>query len=422
MSLRPFRGFFVAGVLPVLVLGLAACGEKAETGSARASPGIDPQNKVITVGMLNDESGPVAAIGRPWAVGKRIVARQINAGGSGFLPEGWTVEFIERDHGYNPQRSVQLFNEIRDRVLFIGTSFGTPNTLPLRPLLARNRIVAFPASLSSKMYEFEYTPPLAPSYKIETLRGLDWAIEQAGGADKLRLGLVYQHDDYGLDGLEAVNEAAEKLGIQVVSRQTYAAGQPDYTAVVSALKQAGATHVILTAVPSATGPILGIARQLDYSPVWVGNSPSWIDRFFDPTVVPPGIFENYHWISSVAYWGEKVPFMKGFLEAYEKYGRAMAAPDFYILASYSSGVTQMEVARRMIESGDLSREGYLKALRTLDDYDPQGMLPDPPDFSRLPYLVGTKSRVLKPDFQKRSWKVVGDYAVPSMLSLPPASN
>src|SRR5690349_8506796 len=142
----------------MLALAVAGCGDREAQGPA-AVPGVDLAAKTISIGILNDESGPGAAIGRPWGTGLRVLAAQINAGGSGLLPEGWSIRLIERDHGYNPQRSVQLFNEIRDEVLFVGTSFGTPNTLPLRPLLERNKMIAFPASLSSKMAEFEYTPP-----------------------------------------------------------------------------------------------------------------------------------------------------------------------------------------------------------------------------------------------------------------------
>lgn len=400
------------------MMALSGCGPASTDNGSPSTPGIDIAKKVITVGMLNDESGPVAAIGRPYAAGKRVLLRQVNAGGSGLLPEGWTLEYVERDHGYNPQRAVQLFNEIRERVLFIGTSMGTPNTLPLRPLLERNQIVAFPASGSSKMQEFAYTPPLGPSYKIEAARALDWAVENAGGIGKLKLGLVYQQDDYGLDGLEAVTAGANKLGISIISTQTYAAGQPDYTALVAALKQAGATHVILTTVPSATGPILGVAAQLDYKPIWIGNSPSWIDRFFDPKVVPSTIFDNYYWVTSTAFWGEKVPFMETFLAAYEKFGREMAAPDYYLMVSYAQGLTAIEVARRMIESGDLSRAGYFKALQGLKDYDGQGVLAEAPDFTKLPYRTGSKSRVLKPDFARRTWTVAGDYATPTTLNEP----
>lgn len=399
----------------VLAGAVSGCGEREAQGPA-AAPGVDLAAKTISIGILNDESGPVAAIGRPWGTGLRVLAAQINAGGSGLLPEGWKVKLVERDHGYNPQRSVQLFNEIRDQVLFIGTSMGTPNTLPLRPLLARNRIVAFPASLSSKMSEFEYTPPIGPSYKLEAMRALDWMVQQAGGADRIKLGLVHQQDDYGADGTAAIAEAAPRLGLTVVTQQTYAPGQPDYTAIVAALKDAGATHVMLTTVPSATAPILGVAAQLDYKPVWVGNSASWIDRFFDAKVVPPAIFQNYHWVTSFTFWGEDVPLMKPFLAAYEKFGRELAPPDHYILASYAVALIQMQALSRCIASGDITREGFLKALRAMKDYDTYGATAQPLDFTRFPYVTGTQTRVLKPDFDKRSWTVAGAYAAPSTLS------
>jgi ABC-type branched-subunit amino acid transport system substrate-binding protein len=402
----------------LLAVAVSGCGEREAQGPA-AAPGVDLATKTISVGILNDESGPVAAIGRPWGTGLRVLAAQINAGGSGLLPEGWKLKLVERDHGYNPQRSVQLFNEIRDQVLFIGTSMGTPNTLPLRPLLARHQIVAFPASLSSKMSEFEYTPPIGPSYKLEAMRALDWMVQQAGGADKVKLGLVHQQDDYGADGVDAVAEAAPKLGLTVVTQQTYSPGQPDYTAIVAALKDAGATHVMLTTVPSATAPILGVAAQLDYKPVWVGNSASWIDRFFDAKVVPPAIFANYHWVTSFTFWGEDVPLMKPFLAAYEKFGRELAPPDHYILASYAVGLIEMQALSRCIASGDITREGFLKALRAMKDYDALGATAQPLDFTKFPYATGTQTRVLKPDFAKRSWTVAGGYATPSTYAPVP---
>lgn len=397
----------------VLALCLAGCSGDPDGG---ATPGVDVKGRTVAIGVLNDESGPVSAIGRPWGVGLRVLARQINAGGSGYLPEGWKVNLVERDHGYDPQRSVQLFNEIRDQVLFVGTSFGTANTLALRPLLQHHQVVAFPATLSSQMEQFELTPPIGPSYKVEALRALDWMVQQAGGAAKVKLGLVYQQDDYGADGRDAVNEGAPKLGLEVVATQTYSAGQPDYGDVVAALKQAGATHVLLTTVPTATALILGEAAQRDYHPVWVGNSPSWLDRFFDARVVPSAIFQNYYWTTSFAYWGEDVPLMKRFLDAYEKYGRDIAPPDYYILAGYTAGLIEMEVLRRAIASGDFTRAGFLKALHRTRDYDTYGATAQPLDFTKVPYVTGTPVRILKPDFERHRWTVAGAYARPSTLA------
>jgi ABC-type branched-subunit amino acid transport system substrate-binding protein len=410
MPVNPARASWLAVVLLV-----AACGEQAPVPA-----GIDAGRKTITVGLLVDRSGPVASIGRPWLAGMRVLAREVNAGGSGYLPEGWRIELLERDHGYDPARAVEAFHEIRDHVLYIGTSFGTPNTLPLRPLLARHRVVAFPASLSAQMGQFEYTPPIGPPYGLEVMRAVDFAGQQAGGPAGVRLGLVYQEDDYGTEAREAARAAATRLGVTLAAEKAYTPGQADYSDVVQALQEAGVTHVMLATVPSATSPILAVASARAYRPVWIGGSPSWTDRFFDNRIVPPAIFENFHWLSPFTFWGEKVPVMGRFLAAYEKFGREDAPPDHYVLVAYVVGMVQMQVLTRMIESGDLSRAGFLAALRGLKEYDTMGATPRPLDYTTFPYVAGTQIRVLKPDIARRSWTVAAPFAEPSTLAPRPA--
>jgi ABC-type branched-subunit amino acid transport system substrate-binding protein len=300
----------------LLLLALAslplavACGDKSEapgassaepsaegaepTGPAlKAGPGVDVSKKVVRLGVLNDESGPAATIGKPYALGKRIAAGVVNAGGSGLLPEGWKVELVEKDHGYNPQKSVQAYNEIKDNVLLIAQSFGTPNTLPLRPMLERDKMIAMPASLSSEMAKNRYTIPGGPSYEVEAMRALDFVVaetEKAGKSkDTIKPAIVYQQDDYGQDGLSGWKKAAQRHGLKVVSEQTVTPGQRDFAAIVSALKQAGATHVLVTVLPSASGPLLGTAAQLQVKPMWIGQTPTWIDGFFNPEVIPSAV-------------------------------------------------------------------------------------------------------------------------------------
>jgi ABC-type branched-subunit amino acid transport system substrate-binding protein len=400
----------VAAVIAVLVFRPAD--ESSDAPAEIVLQGVDMSSRTVRIGTLNDESGPAAAIGRPFAVGKRILAQVVNAGGSGILPDGWRIELVERDHGYNPQHAVQAYNEIKDDVLFIGTSFGTPNTLPLRPLLERDNLIAFPASLSSKMAEHQLTPPLGTPYKAEAARAVNWAVEHVGeDKGKLALGIIYQQDDYGADGLAGVNEAAERHGVKVVSRQAVAPGQTDYTAVVSALREAGANYVLLTTLPSGTGPILGTAAQLQYMPIWIGSTPAWIDRFFDPAVIPPVVFTNFYWVTGLPYWGEEVPGMDKLIAAYEKHGQALNPPDFYILASYVQGLIQLEGFKRAIAAGDLSRAGYKRAMQTIENWDADGLI-QPVNLSQFPYETGMNSRVLKPNMAERGWKVVAPYASP----------
>jgi len=407
-----------------LSVALAACGKKDETPtptpSATDTPdapalaadrGVDVDKKVIRVGALNDESGPAATIGKPFALGKRILAAQINAGDSDILPEGWTVELVERDHGYNPQRAVAAYNEIKNDVLFIATSFGTPNTLPLLPHLQRDKIVAFPASLSSKMAENAYTPPAGPAYALEARRAIDWIAAQAGDEkDDVKLGIVYQQDDYGADGLAGFKAQAQRHGLTAVVEETVTPGQKDFTAVISTLRERGATHVILTTLPSGTGPILGTAAQLGYTPVWIGLTPAWIDAFFSPEVIPSAVLGRFYWATSLPYWGEELPGMDAFMSAFDKHG-ADAPRDFYVLLSYLQFQGGLAAAAAAIERGDITREGYLAGLQSLDSWDAGGLL-QPLSYTSVPYVTGTLVRLLKPDFEGRTWQVVAPYAEP----------
>ena len=405
----------------VFTLGLtSACQEQAQQKPAeapqavKAKPalvGVDMATKTVSVGALNDESGPAAVLGKPFALGKRILAKQINAGGSGILPEGWKINLVEKDHGYNPGKSEAAYKEIKDKVLFFATTFGTPNTLPLRPFLKQDNIVAFPASLSSEMAGFQFTPPVGASYVSEAHRALDWAVEKAGGTDKLKIAIIYDQTDYGKDGHKGLMEAAKFHKVNVVSEQTIAPGQKDFTAVIAALKKAQATHILLTVLPSSTGPILGTAAKMKYMPTWMGNTPSWVDPFFAHPQLPALVFSNYYWVSSMPFWGEKLPGMDKFLDAFGKYGKAMGRPDFYILVSYLQGLSAMEVLSKAIAANDLSRAGFLTALKSVKDWDAGGMI-KPLDFTKMPYETTTMTRILKPDFVKKSWTVVSDYADP----------
>jgi ABC-type branched-subunit amino acid transport system substrate-binding protein len=394
----------------VLAVAVSACGKKVE--SQGKSPGVDPARKVITLGALNDESGPAKTLGVAIANGKRLIVKAVQAGALK-LPDGWTIELLEKDHGYNPQQSVQLYKEIQPKVLFLATSLGTQATLPLREDLRRDGVLAFPASLSSEMAKDEYTPPVGPSYQMEAMRAMDWAVETAGGADQVKAGIIHQRDDYGQDGLDGWRAAAAHHKVTIVSEQTVKPGEQDFTTIVKALKDAGATHVLLTVLPSHTPGILGTAGKLNYAPAWLGNTASWADVFFSK--LTPELFANYHWVTGLTYWGEDNPGMKEFLEVWKAHGAGMGDPHYAILSSYIQGLVQLEVLRRAIEAKQLDRPGVLRALHSISKWNIGGIA-QPIDLSNVPYVTSTRTRVLKPDFAAKTWKDVAGWAEPKALA------
>jgi branched-chain amino acid transport system substrate-binding protein len=385
---------------------------KPEVPKIKSDKGVDVSAKLIKIGILNDESGAAAVIGRPFGAGKRILAAQINAGKSGLLPEGWKVELVKRDHGYNPAKSQQGFDAIKNDVLFLGLSFGTTTTLPLTPFLKKDQIVAFPASLSSLMASNTFTPPAGPSYQVEAERAMDWIAQSAKKIKRVKAAIIYQQDDYGKDALKGWTESAKKHGIKVVAKRAIKPGQKDVTAEIKRLKRSRATHIYLAVLPSSTGPVLGTAAAMKFMPKWIGATPSWLDVFFAHPKLPAKVFTNFYWVTGMPFWGEKVPGMDQFMKVFNEH-KGDARPDFYLLMSYVQGLFSIEVAKRAIEAGDITRAGYLKALKGVKSWNAGGLV-QPIDMSAEPYVVSTKTRVLKPDFAKKTWSVVAGYAQPSV--------
>ena len=401
--------------MSVVALVLTACGDAVDTDTSddpdiATDFGVDLEEQVVTIGALNDESGPVAQIGVRFAVGKRMLVEQVNAGDIDILPEGWTVELVERDHGYNPQESVQAFQEIADDILYVATSLGTPPTMPLIEDATSREITIFPVSLESSLAENQYTPPLGSPYKVESHQAVDWALEEAG--DDLAFAVIYQGDDYGQDGLDGARDAAEYHDIDIVTEVEIAPGESDVTGPVTQVAEAGATHVLLATVPSATGPILGTAAQLDYFPTWLGNSPSWIDDFFDEEVLPAATYQNFRWVSGLTLWGDEVPGMEDFYAAYEEYGADKQEPDSYLVVSYAHGLLGLEAFARALEAGDVTRSGYHEALRTIEGYDAGGLFPEAMDLGEVPYVTSTDTRVLAPGETLEDWETIRDFSTP----------
>jgi ABC-type branched-subunit amino acid transport system substrate-binding protein len=392
-----------------LSASLAACGKKVEEKDG--VPGVDPARKVISLGALNDESGPAKQLGVMIANGKRLLAKAV-AAGAVKLPDGWTIELVERDHGYSPQQAVQLYKELRDRVLFFTTSLGTGMTLPLVEDLKRDDVLAFPATLSSVMAKNEHTPPLGPGYNLEAMRAMDWVVESAGGAGTVKAAIVHQRDDYGGDGVDGWKAAAAHHKVTIVAEEAVKPGEQDFTTAVKALKDAGATHVMMTVLPGATSGILGAAAKLSYAPVWIGNTASWIDAFFEK--LPPAIAASYHWATGLTYWGEDVPGMKEFLEVWKAHGAGMGEPSYVILFSYTQGLSQLEALRRAIEAKQIDRAGVKRALHTIAGWNAGGLI-QPIDLTKVPYVTGRRTRILAPDFERKSWKPIADWAAPKAL-------
>jgi ABC-type branched-subunit amino acid transport system substrate-binding protein len=353
-----------------------AAGGGAAKGSIKTGPGVDAATKTIRVGDLNALSGPAAALGKPVAAGHKAYFEALNARGG---IDGWKIDLAIEDTGYQPQQHVQAFNALKGDIAILN-SFGSPTTKAIQPQFQRDKLVTIPASFDSIWGTDPTVAPVGTPYSIDIANALDYVTD--GGATKLSVGILYQNDEYGADGLRGFEAAREALGFTDAGHQSYKPGDSDFTAQVQKLKAAGADVVVLTALPSATGPIVGTAATLGFTPQWILQGPAYVEQLITEDGTPgakptpvAGALKGAIVTSFSAPWGDDgAPGMEQLL-ADQKQFAPEQPPSIYFALAYSQGKVVEQILRKALQSGDLSRAGILAAKENLGEVDLGGITP-----------------------------------------------
>jgi ABC-type branched-subunit amino acid transport system substrate-binding protein len=178
---------------------------------------------------------------------------------------------------------------------------------------------------------------------------------------------------YGQAGVEGLEAAAKAEGFQIKATARFEPTDQEFTAQVTQLKNAKCDAVFLTALPSNTGPILGTAAKLGFTPQWFGQAPTFVTaQAASPQLAP--ILEKFFLLASEGpTWGdESSPGMKTMLADIAQF-RPNQAPDFYFTFGYTLAKVSAALLEKAVEKGDLSRQGLLDALADLGQVDVGGL-------------------------------------------------
>lgn len=361
-------------VFAILCTFISACGTSG-AGGIKAGVGVDLNKKVINLGILTPLSGPVAPpIGIPLTKGIETYFKAVNAKGG---IDGFTVNLIEKDSQYNPQIQVQMYNQIHNQVLMLAESLGSPTTQAIVGLATRDKMLVSAASLDSILARQQYMILIGTPYRLQVENGLAYARQVATklGVANPKVGIIYQDDAYGQDGLTGYNEA---LGcdstLNNVAQATYELTDTTFTAQVTKMKQAGAQFVVLTAVPNVAAGIIGTAAQAGYFPQWILNSPAWANALLGAGPQFTQLLEKSVWVvAQGATWGDRSqPGMAEMLDNVQKYAPDQK-PDGYFQFGYAEAKVTYAILKKAADSGDLTREGLLKAFDSLGTVDLGGL-------------------------------------------------
>ena len=203
-------------VLAIIGTFVSACGGTSG-GGIKAGPGVDVNKKEINLGILTPLSGPVAApIGIPLTKGIETYFKAVNDKGG---INGYKVNLIEKDSQYNPQLQVQMYNQIHNDVLMMAESLGSPTTQAIVSLAERDKMLVSAASLDSVLARQQYMILIGTPYRLQVENGFDYVVNKLGKTAP-KVGIIYQDDAYGQDGLTGYKEAVGCYSMTDVAQAT----------------------------------------------------------------------------------------------------------------------------------------------------------------------------------------------------------
>ncbi len=368
-------------VFVVLALALASCrggtsnsggnnagGVKTDIGVTKeACPqAVNANHGCIYLGSISDlTSGPFKALAVPITDAQKAFWARVNkAGGIG----GYDVDVTTyvRDNKYNPEVHNQVYQEIKGKVLALAQTLGSPTTAAIINDLKTNKIVAAPASWTSAWAFEDVIIESGASYCIESMNALDYADEAWKPKSVMA---VHYAGDYGDDAAAGAKIAAEAHGWTFTNVKTDS-GQDKQTGAIAAILTKKPDVVILTTGPTDAAVIIGGAAAGRYTGKFIGTSPTWNPGLLKSPAAP-AIQALYQQSAPWNAWPTDSPGHKAMREAV---GTSVTPNDGYT-SGWVWSYPLKAALEKAVKDGDLTRDGLLKAVKSLSSVDYEGMLP-----------------------------------------------
>lgn len=383
--------FWVLGLIAAVSLVFAACGDNnkdnngnktpsggtpAATSPSGASPGVTDTEVIL--GTHTSLTGPIAAYNIIPKFTKAYFDYLNDTEGG---VSGRKITYLLEDDAYSPAAAVDLTRKLveQDGIFAMFNALGTPNHLQVIDYLQTNGVPdMFVATGAVEWVKDPTARPLVfgsnPNYTGEGLALAKWILDTMGADSKV--GVIYQNDDFGIDGLAGVT-----LGVgedAIVGALPYEVTDPELHSQIDQLKSANADVVVLFATPDKVGTAIKHARsdlgwdvQFALSAVSVNELTSLIAGgaatcgvvantdgcLIDGTVGPVATYMAYQ---------TGIPGIQGHRDVLEASG--VGTEFASVLTLYAQYVAELMVETLRIAGADLTRESLVSAAESIHDF------------------------------------------------------
>ena len=383
----------------VLALGLLAtgCSTKSTSTGTPSAGGTGSEIKTgtgvtadtITVGQLTDLSGVFAALGKSITQAEQLYFDQLNTAG-GVCDRKIKVE--TKDHGYNVQTAVTLYQQLKDQVIGFPQVLGSPVNAALLTNYTSDDVIAVPASWASSLLENPQIMIVGTTYDYEMIDAVDYALANGLLKSGDKIGHVYFEGEYGANGLAGSKYAASKNNLTVVEKKIKPT-DTDLTAQVTDLKNQGVKAILLTVSPTAAASVAAVDAGIGLNVPIIANNPNWSPGLLK-TAAAPALEKLFYGVASWQQPADASGDTKKFLDDYAaKYPDAQI--DGGITWGLGAAAAFTQVLKKACDNKDLTRAGMDTAFRSLSNVD-TGVVA-PLDYSVKGESPSKKVYVFRPD-------------------------
>jgi branched-chain amino acid transport system substrate-binding protein len=239
------------------------------------------QSDDIAIGVAGPITGSEAVIGEQFVRGAEKAVADINAAGG---VNGKKLRLVKGDDACDPKQAVSVANDfVSQGVVFVAGHYCSGTTIPASDVYAEANIVEIsPGSTNPQVTERglpgmfrvcgrdDAQGPMAAAYFAEKFPGK-------------RLAIVNDKSTYGKGLADQFTVAVREKGVTPVLEESITAGERDYTALVTKLKEVQADYLYFGGYKTEAGLIVRQMREAGLATTLIGGDALVTEEFWTIT-------------------------------------------------------------------------------------------------------------------------------------------
>lgn len=258
-----------------LLAGVAIAGSIAMTSVAMAD---------IIIGTAGPMTGQYASFGAQMKIGAEQAVADINAAGG---VNGEMLKLEVGDDACDPKQAVAVANQMAGKgVVFMAGHFCSGSSIPASAVYAEEEMIQITPASTNPKFTDERPNPDGGTYRV---CGRDDQQGQVAGKllnDEFsgkNIAVIHDKTAYGKGLADQTKAALEALGGKAAMYEAYTAGEKDYTALVSKLKQAKIDALYVGGYHTEAGLIVRQMREQGMDTVLISGDALVTDEYWSIT-------------------------------------------------------------------------------------------------------------------------------------------